>query len=366
MRTKRNARKPAIVARRRRIPATMSRDSQSESCLAEPSCERGEGKPDRVNDQDADAGGETSRNSERCRLLLTLELRQLKVQQHERLRALLDRLGSCHHAEHGESITPVRHKARSSLSYVSAGFAIPRGELLAMSDSLCDRFGGGTRVRRRRQANGNTRATVIMVASVLTVGIALTASCGGGNGGLPPSVESVGTGEIPELPPAPEPPAEPPAQEPPAAEPPAQEPPSAEPPVEEPPAAEPPAQEPPAQETQAAQEPPPGPEMSIEPPVLRLTERGDIRVRLACPSKATLCTGTVSLRARGRLLGRSLFAIEGGNTRSARVQLTERGGALLLEEHVDLATVIVVARDTQEGVQGPPRTTRTIVTLLGS
>ncbi len=211
-------------------------------------------------------------------------------------------------------------------------------------------FGRGTGVRRRRRANRNTRATIIVVASVLTVGIALTAGCGGGNGGLPPAVESVVTGEIPEPPPAPEPPAEPPA----------------EPPSQEPPAAEPPAPEPPAQETQAAQEPPPGPEMSIEPPVLRLTERGDIRVRLACPSKATLCTGTVSLRARGRLLGRSLFAIEGGNTRSARVQLTERGGALLSEEHVDLATVIVVARDTQDGVQGPPQTTRTIVTLLGS
>lgn len=75
---------------------------------------------------------------------------------------------------------------------------------------------------------------------------------------------------------------------------------------------------------------------------------------------ATFCRGTVTLRARGLLLGRSSFGIAGGAARKVRIALTRAGLALLAREGVLVATVAATARD----VQGDRRTTRATVTVL--
>jgi DNA-binding beta-propeller fold protein YncE len=105
---------------------------------------------------------------------------------------------------------------------------------------------------------------------------------------------------------------------------------------------------------------PAGPRMGIGPRVVRLGGGKVVRLRLTCPVTATFCRGTVTLRARGLLLGRSSFGIAGGAARTVGLSLTQAGLALLTREHALVATVAATARD----VQGDRRTTRARVTVL--
>lgn len=105
-----------------------------------------------------------------------------------------------------------------------------------------------------------------------------------------------------------------------------------------------------------------GPKMGIGPRIVRLSERGDVRLRLTCPAAETFCTGMVTLRAKGQLLGRASFGIAGSATGAVRVPLTATGRSLVTAEGAVAATVTVVARD----IQGNARTTRATVTVLAS
>jgi 6-phosphogluconolactonase (cycloisomerase 2 family) len=103
-----------------------------------------------------------------------------------------------------------------------------------------------------------------------------------------------------------------------------------------------------------------GPKIGIGPRIVRLSGRGDVRLRLTCPAAETFCTGTVTLRANGRPLGSGSFGIAGGATRAVRVPLTTTGRSLIAEEGAVVAQVTVRAKDAQ----GRARTTRATVTVL--
>jgi DNA-binding beta-propeller fold protein YncE len=105
---------------------------------------------------------------------------------------------------------------------------------------------------------------------------------------------------------------------------------------------------------------PAGPRMGIGPRIVRVEQRGEVRLRLTCPATATFCTGTVTLRAEGLLLGRSSFGVPSGAARRVRVPLTRAALALVGKKEAVIAKVTVQARD----VQGDPRTSRGTVTVL--
>jgi DNA-binding beta-propeller fold protein YncE len=105
-----------------------------------------------------------------------------------------------------------------------------------------------------------------------------------------------------------------------------------------------------------------GPVVGLASRAVRVATDGIVRLRLSCPAEAGVCHGAISLRAKGRVIGRGTFAVAGGTAGPAEVRLSKRGRALLAARGRLSTAVTVFARDAQ----GLGHTTRGTITILAA
>lgn len=117
----------------------------------------------------------------------------------------------------------------------------------------------------------------------------------------------------------------------------------------------------------APQGPPPdtvGPTVGIATAAVTASKTGAVPVRLTCPAGETLCTGTLTLRSKGKIrirpalerlvqvtFGRKAFTLQGGQTAPVTVKLSRKNRALLARLKKVRVVAIVEARDAAGNLQ---------------
>jgi hypothetical protein len=107
-------------------------------------------------------------------------------------------------------------------------------------------------------------------------------------------------------------------------------------------------------------------EVKLAKKTLAVGRAGNLTVKLICPSGATACVGTVTLKARNgvralrkKTLASGAFIIIGGRTKALNLHLSRKALAVLKRRHLYGARVTILARDAT----GPAHATVATATL---
>jgi hypothetical protein len=107
-------------------------------------------------------------------------------------------------------------------------------------------------------------------------------------------------------------------------------------------------------------------EVKLAKRTLAVGRAGNMTVKLICPSSATACVGTVTLKARNsgtalrkKTLASSTFIIVGGGIKALNLHLSRKALAVLKRRHVFGVRATILARDAT----GPGHTTVATATL---